>query len=84
MADDHGARKRKEVIEKMSLLQTVLQTAPSYPMRSGGYGGGSFIFGAISAISTLVVAIGIFYVLMKLGSFLDAMKEKTEAGSAKK
>jgi len=47
------------------------------------YGGGSFIFTAISAVSILIVSIGIFYVLMKLGSFLDAMKEKTEAGSAK-
>ena len=49
-----------------------------------GYGGGSFIFGAISAVSILIISIGIFYVLMKLGSFLDAMKEKTEASSAKK
>jgi hypothetical protein len=60
----------------MSLLQTVLQTAPG--MRAGGYGGGSFIFGAISAVSILIISVGIFYVLMKLGSFLDAMKEKTE------
>jgi hypothetical protein len=49
-----------------------------------GYGGGSFIFGAIGAVSILIISVGIFYVLMKLGSFLDAMKEKTEAGSAKK
>jgi len=68
----------------MSLLQTVLQTAPGNPARMMGYGGGSFIFGAISAVSILIISIGIFYVLMKLGSFLDAMKEKTEASSAKK
>jgi len=68
----------------MSFLQTVLQTAPSHTFRTGGYGGGSFIFGAISAISILIISVGIFYVLMKLGSFLDAMKEKTEASSAKK
>jgi hypothetical protein len=49
-----------------------------------GYGGGSFIFGAIGAVSVLIISIGIFYVLMKLGSFLDAMREKTEAASAKK
>ena len=67
----------------MSLLQTVLQTAPSHPMRMVGYGGGSFIFGAIGAVSVLIISIGIFYVLMKLGSFLDAMKEKTEAASKK-
>ena len=62
----------------MSLLQTVLQTAPGHAMRVGGYGGGSFIFGAISAVSVLIISVGIFYVLMKLGSFLDAMKEKVE------
>jgi len=49
-----------------------------------GYGGGSFIFTAISAISILIISIGIFYVLMKLGGLIDAMKEKTEAGSTKK
>jgi len=68
----------------MSLLQTVLQTAPSHPMRTVGYGGGSFIFGAISAVSILLITVGLFYVLIKLGSFIDAMKEKTEAGSTKK
>jgi hypothetical protein len=46
--------------------------------------GGSFIFGAISAVSILLITVGVFYVLIKLGSFLDAMKEKTEAGSTKK
>jgi len=65
----------------MSFLQTVLQTTP---VRMGGYGGGSFIFGAISAVSILIISVGIFYVLMKLGGLIDAMKEKTEAGSAKK
>jgi hypothetical protein len=49
-----------------------------------GYGGGSFLFSAISAISMLIISVGVFYVLIKLGSFIDAMKEKTEAGSAKK
>jgi succinate dehydrogenase hydrophobic anchor subunit len=47
-------------------------------------GGGSFIFQAITAVSILLVAVGIFYVLLKLGSFIDAMKEKTETASAKK
>jgi len=42
-----------------------------------GYGGGSFIFTVISAVSTLIIAVGIFYVLIKLGSFLDAMKEQS-------
>lgn len=65
----------------MSFLQTVLQTAP---VRMGGYGGGSFIFAAIGAVSILIISVGVFYVLMKLGSLLEAMKEKTEAGSAKK
>ena len=65
----------------MSLLQTVLQTAPGNPARMAGYGGGAFIFGAIEAVSMLIISVGIFYVLMKLGNLLDAMKEKTEGGS---
>jgi len=48
-----------------------------------GYGG-SFLFGAVSAVSMLLITVGVFYVLIKLGSLLDALKEKTEAGSAKK
>ena len=67
----------------MSLLDTVLQTAPRYPARGMGFGG-SFIFGAIDAVSVLLITVGVFYVLIKLGSLLDAMKEKTEAGSTKK
>jgi len=39
--------------------------------------GGSFIFGAITAVSVLLVSVGILYVLMKLGRFLDALKDKT-------
>jgi hypothetical protein len=46
--------------------------------------GGSFIFGAISAVSVVLIAVGVFYVLIKLGSLLDALKEKTETGSTKK
>ena len=67
----------------MSLLETVLQnaTAPHHLARGMGFGG-SFIFGAIGAVSVLLISIGVFYVLIKLGSLLDAMK--TEAGSAKK
>ena len=68
----------------MSLLQTVLQTAPGQPVRVIAYGGGSFISGTIGAVSTLIIAVGVFYVLMKLGSFFDAMKEKTETETAKK
>ena len=71
----------------MSLLETVMQnsTAPHHPWRRMGFGmgfGGSFIFGAIGAVSVLLITIGVFYVLIKLGRLLDAMK--TEAGSAKK
>ncbi len=67
----------------MSLLDTILQTSPSYPGRGGMGFGGSFIFGAISAVSVLLITVGVFYVLIKLGSLLDALKEKTE-GSPKK
>lgn len=48
--------------------------------RMGGWGmGGSFLFPAIATVSTLLIAIGVFYVLIKLGSFIDALKEKTDA-----
>ncbi len=56
------------------MLNTVLQTRPSMPAPTTGYGG-SFIFGAIGAVSVLLITVGLFYVLIKLGSFLDAMKE---------
>lgn len=46
--------------------------------------GGSFIFGVITAVSMLLITVGVFYVLIKLGQFLDAMKERAEADSAKK
>ena len=46
--------------------------------------GGSFIFAAIGAVSVLLITVGVFYVLIKLGSLLDALKEKTEAASTKK
>jgi len=36
----------------------------------------SFIFGAITAVSVLLVTVGILYVLIKLGRFLDALREK--------
>ena len=69
----------------MSLLDTVLQntTAPHYAARGMGFGG-SFIFGAISAVSVLLITVGVFYVLIKVGRLLDALKEKTETGSTKK
>ena len=64
----------------MSFLNTVLQTRPgtptiSRPAPTMGLGG-SFIFGAIGAVSTLLITIGLFYILIKLGGFIDAMKEK--------
>ena len=67
----------------MSLLETVLQTTPNYPARGMGFGG-SFIFAAIGAVSVLLITVGVFYVLIKLGSLLDALKEKTETSSTKK
>ena len=68
----------------MSFLQTVLQTAPNHTVRMMGYGGGSFISTAILAISALIISVGVFYVLVKLGSFLDAMKESVASASVKK
>ena len=67
----------------MSLLDTVLQTSSNYPARGMGFGG-SFIFGAIGAVSVLLITVGVFYVLIKLGGLIDALKEKTEAAPTKK
>jgi hypothetical protein len=53
-------------------------------MRGFGFGFGSFIFGAIGAVSILLITVGVFYVLIKLGGLLDALKEKAETGSTKK
>jgi len=60
-------------MRKLSLLDTVLQTGPPHPM-GGMWFGGSIILAAISAVSTLLISIGVFYVLVKVGSFLDSMK----------
>lgn len=46
--------------------------------------GGYFLFGLIGAVSVLLITVGVFYVLWKLGGLLDAMKEKTDAGTVKK
>jgi len=59
----------------MNALNSVLQAAPGIPSQASGMTG-PFIFEAVMAVSTLVVAVGLFYVLMKLGRFLDAMKDK--------
>lgn len=62
----------------MSFLSYVLQAAPGMqvPQQTAGMGD-TFIFGTITAVSVLLVSVGILYVLMKLGRFLDAMKDKT-------
>lgn len=61
----------------MSALNYVLQAAQGVhvPQQAPGMGE-SFIFGTITAVSVLLVSVGILYVLMKLGRFLDAMKDK--------
>jgi len=60
----------------MSALNTVLQAAPGFQPQASGMMGDSFIFGAITAVSVLLVTVGVFYVLIKLGRLLDAMKDK--------
>lgn len=59
----------------MNTLDVVLQASPRFPAQTSGMNG-SFIFGAVSAVSILLVAVGILYVLVKLGRFLDALKDK--------
>jgi hypothetical protein len=61
----------------MSALNSVLQEAPRFSQQgSGMMMADSFIFGAITAVSILLVTVGVFYVLIKLGRFLDALKDK--------
>ena len=60
----------------------VLQTDPNLG-RGMGFGG-SFIFAALNAVSVLLITVGVFYVLIKLGSLLDALKEKTEVAPGQK
>jgi hypothetical protein len=61
----------------MSALDFVLQAGPGLPQQNSGMMVDSFIFQAIVALSILLVTMGIFFVLIKLGRFLDAMKDKT-------
>jgi uncharacterized membrane protein len=51
----------------MGALNTVLQAAPGFQQQASGMMGGSFIFGAITAVSVLLVTVGVFYVLIELG-----------------
>jgi hypothetical protein len=62
----------------MSALDYVLQSAPGMqgPSQASGMMIDGFIFQAIVALSILIVTMGIFWVLIKLGRFLDAMKDK--------
>jgi len=70
-----GGRLRGE--RTMQFLSYVLQATPGMqgPQQAGM--GGDFIFAGITAVSVLLVSVGILYVLMKLGRFLEALKEKT-------
>ncbi len=61
----------------MSALNSVLQEAPGFAQQGPGMMmADSFIFGAITAVSILLVTVGVFYVLIKFGRFLDALKDK--------
>ena len=59
------------------MFETILATAPRFAPRSPGMGG--IFSGLIIPVSILLVTIGVFYVLIKLGGFIDSLKEKAEA-----
>jgi cation transporter-like permease len=59
----------------MNMLGYVLQGAPNIQQGSGMMGD-SMILGPIYAVSVLLVTVGILYVLIKVGRFLDAVKDK--------
>ena len=62
----------------MSALDYVLQAVPGMqgPSQASGMMIDGFIFQAIMALSILIVTMGIFWVLIKLGRFLEVMKDK--------
>ena len=62
----------EEVICLSFLDSIALQTriAPMRPLLGG------FVIEVAFAVSILMVSVGILYVLIKLGSYLDAMKRK--------
>ena len=74
--DDHNVA--EEVRNQMSFLDTVLQAAPGMqgPQQASGLMIDTFIFQTIMALSILIVTMGIFWVLIKLGRFIDVMKDK--------
>ena len=57
----------------MGFLDSIVLQARIAPMRPF-FGG--FIIEVAFAVSVLMVSVGILYVLIKLGSYLDAMKRK--------
>jgi hypothetical protein len=60
----------------MTVLSHVLQAAPNVPQQTSGMVGDSMLLGTITAVSVLLVTVGILYVLIKVGRFLDALKDK--------
>ena len=62
----------------MSPLDYALQAGPGMqgPAQGSGMMIDGFIFQAIMALSVLIVTMGIFWVLVKLGRFLEVMKDK--------
>ncbi len=60
------------MIDLLSALVLQVQQFPIRPPR----GGGIPIGGLIGAVSVLLVSIGVFYVLLKIGSLLDSLKGK--------
>ena len=66
------------------MFDTVLATAHHLAARGPamrGPGMGGFVFGLIMPVAILLVTVGVFYVLIKLGSFIDSLKEKTAAAN---
>jgi predicted lipid-binding transport protein (Tim44 family) len=64
------------------MFQTILATAHRLAARGPGMGGpgmGGFLFGLIIPVAILLVTVGVFYVLIKLGGLIDSLSEKAEA-----
>jgi hypothetical protein len=62
-----------EEVRCLGFLDSIVLQTRMVPLRPL-FGG--FILEAAFAVSVLIVSVGILYVLIKLGSYLDAMKGK--------
>ncbi len=60
----------------IDLLSALVLQVQQFPIRPPSPAGGNLIGGLVGAVSILLVSVGVFYVLLKIGSLLDSLKGK--------